>query len=80
MKNPSEEFLRSESRILLVEIPSQFQLLKNLDIDAAKSWRNHTRAIFEYYFERKYLVTDLVRYDPRVGPNRSFYVLTRGDS
>lgn len=77
---PSEEFLHSESRILLVEIPSQFQLLKSLDIDAAKSWRIHTRAIFEYYFERKYLVTDLIRYDPSSGSSKSFYVLTRGDS
>jgi predicted GNAT superfamily acetyltransferase len=80
MIKPSEEFLRSEGRILLVEIPSKFQLLKNVNIDVAKLWRNHTRSIFEYYFEHNYLVTDLVRYDPSVGSNRSFYVLTRGDS
>lgn len=64
--------------ILMVEIPSDIDSLFKNDPQLGFEWRNHTRGIFEDLFSRHYLVTDFVflsgQYD------RSFYVLTQGES
>jgi predicted GNAT superfamily acetyltransferase len=66
-----------DSAILLVEIPADFQTLKENYADLALRWRLHTRALFEYLFRRGYLVTDFV-YLPGRYP-RSYYVLSHGE-
>lgn len=63
--------------ILLVEIPSDYLALKQVDIDLAIEWREHTRTLFEELFEGGYLVTDFV-YLPGELP-RSYYVLSHGE-
>lgn len=63
---------------LLLEIPADIQRVKSTDADLALAWRAHTRALFEYSFDRGYLVTDFVFLS---GPlPRSFYVLSHGES
>jgi len=77
---PSSDFERTDGNILLVEIPPMFQAIKKQDMSLALAWRNQTRHIFEYYFSRNYLVTDLVR-GPGDDPGRaSYYVLSFGDA
>jgi predicted GNAT superfamily acetyltransferase len=80
MLAPPDNFLISDSRILLVEFPSQIQEVKNRDINLAADWREHTRKLFEYYFQHNYLITDMVRESPVGEPSRSYYVLTFGDA
>jgi predicted GNAT superfamily acetyltransferase len=63
---------------LLVEIPADFQALKQADIKLALEWRLHSRAIFETLFKAGYLVTDFVHSTDE--PIRSFYVLCHGES
>jgi predicted GNAT superfamily acetyltransferase len=70
-KEPSES-------LLLVEIPADFNNLKQADPSVAHEWRLHTRAVFEELFKRGYLITDFV-FLPGSHP-RSFYVLTYGMS
>ncbi len=77
---PQDDFIHDDSRILLVEIPSDIQAIKKRDLDLALAWREHTRNLFEYYFERNYLVSDFVRHKETDGLWRSYYVLTFGDS
>ena len=63
---------------LLVEIPADFQALKEADIKLALEWRLHTRTIFETLFTAGYMVTDFVQ--SANPPIRSYYVLVHGES
>jgi predicted GNAT superfamily acetyltransferase len=63
--------------LFLIEIPSDFQKLRVVDIELAGAWRRHTRQIFETAFTRGYLASDFI-YLPGSTP-RSFYVLSKGD-
>lgn len=63
--------------LLLAEIPADFQRLKSSDIELAKTWRIHSRHVFEALFQAGYFVTDFI-YLPGSSP-RSFYVLSHGD-
>lgn len=66
-----------EKHLLLVEIPPDFQALKEVDPGLGLSWRMHIREIFEELFARGYLVIDFV-YLSGTSP-RSFYVVSLGD-
>lgn len=75
----NEERLNHDRELMfMVEIPSDFQLIRKLDIQLAASWREHTRLLFETAFANYYLVTDFI-FLPGTQP-RSFYVLSKGDS
>jgi predicted GNAT superfamily acetyltransferase len=74
---PQDDFLRIENSLVLVEIPSNFQQLKSVSKDLALQWREHSREVFTYYFDRRYLVTDFVRSEDEGGFFRSYYVLTQ---
>lgn len=63
--------------MLLVEIPADFQSMKTSDIELAKTWRLHSRYIFEVLFQEGYFVTDFIHL-PGNNP-RSFYVLSHGE-
>ena len=63
--------------LILVEIPADFQKIKLVDINLARTWRNHTRQIFEIFFQEGYLATDFVHLPGKTA--RSFYVLSHGD-
>jgi predicted GNAT superfamily acetyltransferase len=63
--------------ILLLEIPPDFLALKASDLQLAKDWRLHSRALFEKLFSLGYLVTDFIFLPGK--QSRSFYVLSHGD-
>lgn len=77
---PPDDFVRSDNRVLLVEIPAEFQIIKRRSIELAGQWREHTRRLFEHYFQSHYLVTDFVRHKEESGIVHSYYVLTHMDS
>ena len=68
----------SSEPLLLLEIPTDFQLIKTADPILALEWRMHTRTIFQDMFAVGYLVTDFI-YLPGSQP-RSYYVLSFGES
>jgi predicted GNAT superfamily acetyltransferase len=67
-----------ESRLVMVEIPADFQAIRAADLELALEWRMHTRSIFERLFSSGYLVTDFVHLSGKYA--RSFYVLSHGES
>lgn len=76
---PSDEIFEPEGISLLVEIPSDFQGLKQMDVELAHAWRIQTRLVFERVFSAGYLVTDFI-YEKGDPISRSYYVLTYGES
>lgn len=64
--------------LLLVEIPPDYQSLKDANPDLALNWRLHIRSMFQFLFKSGYLVTDFV-YLGGSQP-RSYYVLSHGES
>jgi len=68
----------SSAPLLLLEIPTDFQLIKTADPILALEWRMHTRTIFHDMFAVGYLVTDFI-FLPGSQP-RSYYVLSFGES
>jgi predicted GNAT superfamily acetyltransferase len=81
LPHPSENSLSITGlglSIVLVEIPSDFQKIKENHMQLALEWRIHTRSIFEYLFQAGYIVTDFVRTNEN--PPRSYYVLVHGET
>jgi predicted GNAT superfamily acetyltransferase len=79
LPHPPEHVPPFEDRLLLAEIPVDFQTLKSADFGLARDWRFFTRELFETAFEKKYIVTDFV-FDQSEGAPRGLYVLTHGES
>lgn len=75
LPQPPEHFSTLEGNLLLAEIPSDFNNVKQGDFTLARDWRFFTREMFETAFATGYIVTDFVHED-----GRSFYVLTHGES
>ena len=65
-----------QARILLVEIPANYQAIKKQNLPLAQQWRQHTRALFEQLFAAGFVVTDFARHQEPDQPLRTFYVLT----
>ncbi|MCP4427263.1 MAG: hypothetical protein GY803_22470, partial [Chloroflexi bacterium] len=63
---------------LLMEIPANFQTVKQKSFDLALRWREHTRQLFERFFENGYVVVDFVLDKGGNGRRRSFYLLQKG--
>jgi predicted GNAT superfamily acetyltransferase len=63
--------------LLLVEIPSDINIIKNIDLPLAQKWRLYTRALFEKFFTLGYIISDFI-YLSGTYP-RSFYVLSNGE-
>jgi predicted GNAT superfamily acetyltransferase len=74
---PAAEFVQSDNPNLLAEIPADFQRLKRQDMNLAIKWRQHTRRLFEHYFEGGYQVTGFVRHDEDEVFGRSYYLLEK---
>jgi len=72
---PPEETPPLTGSLLLVEIPSDFSILKINDLSLARDWRFYIREIFERAFTAGYLVTDFIH-----DQGRSYYVLAHGES
>ncbi|MEN8173092.1 MAG: hypothetical protein ABFS03_09465 [Chloroflexota bacterium] len=72
------ELSKNPPRLVLLEIPSDFQALKSTNPDLAIQWRLHARTALEALFEKDYLITDFFVHPGK--PQRSFYVLSYGQS
>lgn len=66
---------RTDNRLLL-QIPHNFQKLKQTSIEAAAEWRNKTRELFTHYFSQGYVVTDFLTHRTS-GELASFYLLEK---
>lgn len=67
-----------EGNLVLVEIPSEFDQLREADPELAVQWRSHTRQLFLEAFERGYIITDFVYLREERFP-RSYYLLSHGE-
>ncbi len=76
---PPEHVPPFDDRLLLAEIPNNFQDLKAKDFALARDWRFFTRELFETAFKANYIVTDFI-FDNNEGNPRSLYFLTHGES
>lgn len=74
---PTAEIVQSDAPRLLAEIPADFQHLKRQDMSLAIAWRQHTRRLFEHYFENSYQVTGFIRYVESEAFSRSYYLLEK---
>jgi predicted GNAT superfamily acetyltransferase len=77
LPRPPEHAAGLFTDMALVEIPADFQSLKRADRTLALAWRMQTREVFQWAFERGYMVTDFIF---EREPGRSFYVLTHVES
>jgi predicted GNAT superfamily acetyltransferase len=78
LPRPAEALEPMEGNLLLVEIPPDFDLIKQTDRELAVAWRQQTRAIFQDAFRAGYLVSDFVHLDQEAFP-RSYYLLVHGE-
>jgi predicted GNAT superfamily acetyltransferase len=75
---PEQSNPELEGAILLIEIPSNIDLLREKSPEDALNWRLHTRHVFEQAFSQGYIVTDFVFLKGEKYP-RSYYVLSHGE-
>ncbi|MFN2138386.1 MAG: hypothetical protein ACK2UK_20690 [Candidatus Promineifilaceae bacterium] len=77
---PPPNYISHPSNLMLVEIPDDFQRVKEEDFELAIRWREHTRTLFENLFDSGFILTDFVRHEDSNGRQRSFYLLTFQDA
>lgn len=75
---PAESLQPMEGNLLLVEIPSDFEDIKERDPGLAAAWRSHTREVFETAFSLGLIATDFVHLSEERYP-RSYYLLIQGE-
>ncbi|RLF25167.1 MAG: hypothetical protein DRN15_00485 [Thermoprotei archaeon] len=68
--------ISSQRDIVLVEIPSNINVIKRRYHNEAIRWRIATREVFKSYLSRGYIVTDVVK-DDNSGYLRCYYVLEK---
>jgi predicted GNAT superfamily acetyltransferase len=76
-KNVSLNFNLKTKRIL-IEIPSDINVMKEKNIKLACAWREETRTMFETYFPKGYTAYNVIS-EITKGERRSYYLLRRGD-
>ena len=69
---------KTPPRLVLLEIPHDYQTLKIDHANNAIAWRLHVRASLETLFEKGYLITDFIVEPGKT--RRCFYVLSYGES
>jgi predicted GNAT superfamily acetyltransferase len=77
--SPSDKITNPKSSLALVEIPSDFLKIKEVDSELAGAWRVLTREIFEDAFDEGYLVSDFL-FVKDGGEARSYYLLTHHEA
>jgi predicted GNAT superfamily acetyltransferase len=77
---PPLNYISRPSNLLLMEIPTNFQQIKQADPELARYWRDHSRTLFQELFHSDFIVTDFASYRDENGRRRSFYLLTYRDS
>ncbi len=76
---PSDQFIEPPSALGLVEIPPDFPRIVQADPALARSWREHSRAVFGAVLSAGYILTDFV-HESFEGRERSFYVCSHEGS
>ena len=76
---PPLETSRQSGNLMLMEIPTDFQRIKQHDFSLASRWREHSRILFEAFFRDGFLVSDFVSQIDEDN-RRSFYLLVHQDS
>jgi predicted GNAT superfamily acetyltransferase len=79
LSSPSDQIANLKSSMALVEIPSDFLKIKEVDFELAGAWRVLTREIFEDAFDEGYLVSDFL-FVKDGGEARSYYLLTHHEA
>lgn len=69
--------LELKDDVLLVQIPPDLNIIKKVDLNVARGWRESTRDIFETYFRRGYAVTGFARSTDSQIPN--IYKMEKGE-
>lgn len=69
LPRPIASDLELDDEVLLVQIPPDLNLIKKIDLNIARGWRESTRDIFETYFRRGYVVTGFARSTTPQTPN-----------
>lgn len=80
LPTPPPNYISRPSNLMLVEIPSDIQRMKQEAMALAVQWRQHTRTLFQQLFQDGFMVTDFVRHQDAQGHERSFYLLTHQDA
>ena len=57
LPRPMASDLELDDDVLLVQIPSDLNAIKRIDLSVARGWRESTRDIFEAFFQRGYVIT-----------------------
>lgn len=70
---PQPHRFQSHAEKLLVEIPPDFQFIKQVAPDVARLWRHETAMLFSHAFHDGYAVTDFIRHED--GERRRNYYL-----
>ena len=68
--------LNLRDKLLLLEIPYDFESVKKISLKKALDWRLKSRKIFQTYFNRGYVAVDFLS-EEIDGLKRSFYILFR---
>jgi predicted GNAT superfamily acetyltransferase len=69
LPRPIAADLELDDKVLLVQVPKYFNVIKRRDLNIARGWRSMTRNIFESYFRRGYVVTGFGTGDESNTPN-----------
>lgn len=79
LPHPKRGEQAADATFALLEIPSQYQQIRQEEPDLAMQWRQITRDVIESAFAAGYLITDFLYLKQERFP-RSYYVLSQGDS
>ena len=75
---PPDALEPMHASIHLVEIPADYQTMKQMDHALALTWRMQTREIFQQAFAGGYIVTDFIHFRGEKVP-RSYYIMIQGE-
>jgi predicted GNAT superfamily acetyltransferase len=67
----------NKPKLVMVQIPSNFQAIKSSDNDLAIEWRMYIRVIFELFFNHGYIITDFIYQDGE--KSAGYYVFSNGE-
>lgn len=74
---PPSDYDYASSSHVRVEIPANFQALKQHDISLAQQWRMHTRVLFTQLFHDGFFIIDFIAETDSAGKLHGFYLLAQ---
>ncbi len=67
----------TKPKLVMFQIPSDIQSIKNTNKELAHEWRMYSRLIFELFFRHGYIITDFVH--QKEEQSSGYYVFSHGD-